>query len=52
LPSTAVFATPEPGIAAGAPAKPANAPNAAIQNPSNTGSSTPRGGEGAKPVRK
>ena len=52
LPSTAVFATPETGIAAGAPAKPANAPNAAIQNPSNTGSSTPRGGEGAKPVRK
>jgi len=39
LPSTAVFATPETGIAAGAPATRANAPNAVIQNPSNAGTS-------------
>jgi mono/diheme cytochrome c family protein len=52
LPATAVSAEPEPGIAAGAPAKPANAPNATIQNPNNTGSSTTRGGEGAKPITK
>ncbi|HZD49792.1 MAG TPA: cytochrome c [Silvibacterium sp.] len=52
LPSTAVFATPETGIAAGAPSKPANAPNPTIQNPSNAGSSTTHRGEGAKPVTK
>jgi mono/diheme cytochrome c family protein len=49
---TYVQATPPVGTAAGAPAEGVTAPNATIQNPNNTGSSTTRGGEGAKPVTK
>jgi len=49
---TYVQATPESEIVAGAPAKPANAPNATVQSPKNSETTSTRGNEGAKPVTK
>jgi mono/diheme cytochrome c family protein len=50
--STNVEATPSTHIVAGAPAKGGNTPNAAGQNPKNSGTSKTSGGEAATPVSK
>jgi mono/diheme cytochrome c family protein len=46
---TYVQATPETGIVAGAPAKPANAPNATVQRPKNSRNTNTSGSQGATP---